>query len=121
MAKSLKDIALLFNDCISKKDIVGLADLMTDDHRFIDSSEHCVFGKQANIESWKFFFEMFPDYKNIFETVTETNSTVTMHGYVECSNKIFNNTKYIWASEIENEKVKEWRVYIDNKSLNNKI
>ena len=34
--RDAKLIALQFNECISKQEIEGLSDLMTDDHIFID-------------------------------------------------------------------------------------
>lgn len=111
MTHKPKNIALQFNDCINNKDIEGLANLMTDNHTFIDSNNVCIHGKSANMDSWTKFFEMFPDYRNIFEVVSEKDTTIVMQGYVECSSEIFQNAKYLWTAEIEKDRVKEWRVY----------
>ena len=107
------DIALRFNDCINSQNLAGLADLMTDDHIFIDSENNSVVGKLNNKESWNKFFDLFPDYQNIFEVVSSKNSTVIMQGYSVCSDDRLNNFRAIWVAQITDGKVKEWRIYLD--------
>jgi hypothetical protein len=106
-------IALQFNNCINSRNLTGLTDLMTDNHLFIDSANNRVAGKLNNRENWKKFFDLFPDYKNIFEVVSSENSTVIMQGYAVCSDKQLDNFRAIWIAQITDNKVSEWRVYPD--------
>jgi ketosteroid isomerase-like protein len=81
-----KITALRFNDCINNADITGLADLMTEDHVFIDMANNRIEGKSGNIvKAWKPFFRLYPVYRNIFEGVTVNGFTVIMQGYSICS------------------------------------
>ena len=110
----LKSIALQFNNCINTQDLEGLVNLMTDDHVFIDSVNNKVVGKQDNKLNWAKFFKLFPVYRNVFEIVTLQGSTVIMLGYSLCSDEVLNNVRSIWTAKVENNKLKEWRVYTDS-------
>lgn len=107
-----KQIALRFNECINNRDINGLANLMTDDHTFIDTAESVVSGKASCVDAWRGFFDQYPDYKNIFTTVTSKGDTVTMIGYSICSDERLEG-EAIWTATISDGKMVEWRVYED--------
>jgi ketosteroid isomerase-like protein len=108
-----KAIALEFNNCINNRNLEGLVDLMTDDHTFIDNANDSVMGKSNNKENWKKFFDLFPDYQNVFESVSSKASTIIMQGYSVCSDSRLNNVRAIWIAKIVGDKVKEWRIYHD--------
>jgi ketosteroid isomerase-like protein len=110
----IETIALQFNDCINKQDLTGLVNLMTDDHIFIDSANNQVIGKSSNKENRQKFFHLFPDYRNTFEVVSSTDSTVIMQGYSVCSDNRLNSNRAIWVARIANDKLAEWHVYLDN-------
>ncbi|ULQ60243.1 hypothetical protein K7I13_02720 [Brucepastera parasyntrophica] len=115
MDKRISDavtVALQFNDCINSRDADCLSGLMTDNHLFIDRANNRIAGKEKNNSNWKKFFDLFPDYRNIFETVTSRDTTVIMRGYSVCAEKEL-NCRAIWTAKIEKTKVKEWRVYDD--------
>src|SRR5215813_1048156 len=78
-------VALGFNDCINNRDLQGLAALMTDDHTFIDSTNHGVHGKERVVAAWRGFFAAYPDYRNIFERVESRNQLVIIQGRSTCS------------------------------------
>ncbi|WP_406366233.1 nuclear transport factor 2 family protein [Streptomyces sp. NBC_01546] len=63
-------LVVRFNDCINGRDIEGLARLMSDDHTFIDSEGGVVSGKRECLDAWRGFFESFPDYRNVFDSLT---------------------------------------------------
>jgi ketosteroid isomerase-like protein len=107
-----KAVALQFNNCINNRNLEGLVHLMTDDHTFIDSSNDSLIGKSNNKENWEKFFDLSPDYQNVFEVVSTKGSTIIMQGYSVCSDSRLNNVRTIWA-QIEGNKVKEWRIYLD--------
>ncbi|MFX1506067.1 MAG: nuclear transport factor 2 family protein [Promethearchaeota archaeon] len=100
-------IALKFNERINQRDLSGLVKLMTDDHIFIDNS-----GDVDNMEEgWRQFFASYPDYRNIFTSVTVTDNVTVMIGYSTCSNEPRLNGPSMWTAKIRDRRVSEWRVY----------
>jgi len=107
-----KRIALQFNDCISTKDIEGFEQLMSDNHIFIDTGNNVANGKQTCLTIWKGFFNIFPDYKNVFKIIVTSNNLVIMIGYSVCSDRRLNGPA-IWTAKITDKKISEWRIYED--------
>jgi ketosteroid isomerase-like protein len=105
-------IALHFNECINRRDIDGLAALMTEDHTFIDTANHSVQGKDQVVEAWRGFFALFPDYRNIFERVELRHSFVAISGYSTCSEPQLDGPA-LWTAKLRDGQVAEWRVYHD--------
>ena len=112
--KSPEAIVTRFNACINARDADGLAELMTDDHVFIDSLEASVRGKAACLEAWRGFFEQFPDYANTFEELRANadQDTVVVRGYSTCSDAALDGPA-LWRARVSDGKVAEWRVYDD--------
>ena len=102
-----------FNSYINSRDIKGLATLMTDGHTFIDSANTTFKGKENVLKTWNGFFELFPDYKNVFEKFLSHNNTVVIIGRSICSDKRLDGPA-LWTVKLEDGKVAEWRVYEDN-------
>jgi uncharacterized protein (TIGR02246 family) len=102
--------ALRFNERINQQDLEGLAELMTDDHKFIDSEGNITKGKDAMKEGWREFFKKYPDYRNKFTSVTVQDNVVVMVGYSTCSFKSLDGPN-IWTARIRGERVSEWRIY----------
>jgi hypothetical protein len=100
-------VALRFNEKINQRDLDGLVKLMTDDHIFIDNSGD-VDGNMK--EGWEGFFKNFPDYRNIFTSVTVTDNVAVMIGYSTCSNERRLNGPSLWTAKIRGGRVSEWRV-----------
>jgi len=105
----LMSIALKFNEKINAQDHEGLAELMTDDHTFVDSDNTVTKGKETMKKGWKEFFKKYPDYKNTFTNVTTQNNIVVMIGYSTCSHKPLNGPN-VWTAKIRGKRVSEWRV-----------
>ena len=67
----VKDTVLAFIDRINAHDVEGLAELMSDDHTFIDAHGNQVSGREKMIAGWRGYFEWFPNYRievtDIFE------------------------------------------------------
>jgi ketosteroid isomerase-like protein len=102
--------AVKFNEKINQRDLDGLAEMMTEDHAFIDSEGTVTRGKQVMRDDWAKFFEQFPDYKNIFNTVTVQNDVAVMVGYSVCSEKKLSGPN-IWTAKAVGKRISEWRVY----------
>jgi len=107
-----EDVALKFNNCINSQNIVGLSELMSDNHRFIDSENGGFQGKEKAVRIWKEFFRKYPEYQNILTIVKSEDNLVIMVGHYIRSNKKLEG-KGIWTAKIEEGKVTEWRVYHD--------
>lgn len=102
--------ALRFNEKINEQDLEGLTEMMTENHRFIDSDGKATQGKEVIVEGWRVFFEKYPDYRNAFTCVTLQNDVVVMVGYSSCSYKLLDGPN-IWTARIHGDRVSEWRVY----------
>jgi ketosteroid isomerase-like protein len=105
-------VAARFNDSINRRDVDGLAELMSENHRFIDSETNTVSGKRACLDAWRGFFGSFPDYRNVFTSLTARDDVVTIVGYSECAEPSLAGPA-IWTAAIQGETVTEWRVYAD--------
>ena len=105
-------IAVQFNQCINRRDIDGLALLMTNDHTFIDSANHAIHGREKTLRAWENFFKLFPDYQNIFDRVILQNGLVTITGHSTCSDQRLTGPA-IWTAKLKDHTVAEWRVYDD--------
>ena len=57
-----QETILAFIDRINAHDVEGLAELMSDDHIFIDAHGNEVVGREEMTVGWRGYFEWFPDY-----------------------------------------------------------
>jgi hypothetical protein len=114
-SKDPKFVALQFNECINNQDLNALARLMTDDHAFIDREGKVSQPKQAMVQAWKRFFEMFPKYRNTFNCVQSKDHLVAILGYAYWSEKQPYDP-VIWTAIIVNDLVQEWRLYADTEA-----
>lgn len=112
--------ALKFNEKINQQDLEGLTELMTDDHTFIDSLGQITTGKDVMKDGWKEFFKKYPDYRNVFTSVTIRNDSVVIVGYSTCSYKALDGPA-LWTAKVRGGRVSEWRVYKDNPSNRRKL
>jgi ketosteroid isomerase-like protein len=108
----LKEIVVQFNDCITAQDVSGLGHLMADDHAFIDSEGGAIRGKVNCLDAWRGFFSQFPDYKNVFNSLTSQDNQVIVIGYSICSEPALDGPA-LWTAKLSDGKVVEWRVYTD--------
>ncbi len=99
-----------FNEAINRRDVAGLALLMTPGHRFIDSAGGTVAGLDACVEAWRGFFDSVPDYRNIFDDVVDAGGgTVLVHGRSECSVPELHGPAE-WRAEVIDGRVDVWHV-----------
>jgi ketosteroid isomerase-like protein len=105
-------VAARFNACINDRDLAGLAKLMPDDHTFIDSAEVVTMGKPACLDAWRGFFEVFPDYRNVFSTLSARGNVVTIVGHSLCAEPSLAGPA-LWTATVRDGKVAEWRVFED--------
>jgi ketosteroid isomerase-like protein len=94
-----------FNAMINARDADGLARLMTDDHRFVDSAGQAVSGRQACRDAWSGFFAAF--------SVGERDGVVVVTGRSVCSEHPDLAGPALWTARVDGGLVAEWRVYDD--------
>ena len=105
----LMSVALRFNEKINQRDAEGLAELMTEDHAFVDSDGAVSKGRDVMKEGWRNLFKQYPDYRNVFTSVTVQDDVVVMVGYSTCSYKPLNGPN-VWTAKVTGGRVSEWRV-----------
>jgi len=103
-------VALRFNEKINERNLEGLAELMAEDHAFVDSDGTVTRGKNVMKDVWAKFFDLYPDYRNVFTSVTTQSNVAVMVGYSTCSYKPLNGPT-MWTAKVHGGCVSEWRVY----------
>jgi ketosteroid isomerase-like protein len=111
--RSAQRATLAFNDAITRRDLAALSRLMTDDHAFIDSDDTVVSGKDEVLKAWKGFFAAFPDYRNVWSSVTSADGVLIAVGRSVCASEPRLDGPAIWTAKTRGERVAEWRVYDD--------
>lgn len=107
-----RSIALKFNECINARNLTGLAEMMTEDHTFIDIPGEVHESRNTMILGWFNFFKTYPDYRNNFTHITIQGEKVVMIGFSECSYEPLDGPA-IWTATIRDELVAEWKIYED--------
>lgn len=118
-------VVKLFAERICAQDPDGLADLMTDDHRFTDGMGTIDQGRERMREGWKGYFAMVPDYwiridrimneGEIVLAVGLAGGTYTTDGSLKPEN--YWEVPAAWYALVRENKVAEWRVYVDNEPI----
>jgi ketosteroid isomerase-like protein len=116
------DVVAAFVDRINNHDLVGLADLMTDDHAFVDALDNRVSGRAATQSAWAQYFRMVPDYWIKVERTLQDGLVVgifgaaggTYAGGTASGKKGEWAIPAAWLAETRGNQVTLWRVYADN-------
>ena len=118
------ETVLAFIDRINARDVNGLGELMSDDHRFIDALGNEVQGKQQMIAGWRGYFEWFPDYwievNEVFAGETSAGEqTLAMFGFAGGSCKGNSDASWripaAWKAIVKDGRVALWQVFADTK------
>jgi hypothetical protein len=118
-------VAQAFVDCINTQDVDGLALLMTQNHRFIDSLGQVVTGRETMRGGWRGYFGMVPDYRLVPELWLCEGPIVVMLGTAggTYSPDGVRGSEREWSCPaacralVSGQKVEEWRVSADNEPL----
>ena len=134
---SNKRTLLAFIDRINAHDVEGLAELMSDDHTFIDAHGNQVCGKEKMTAGWRGYFEWFPDYyievNEVFEgrhahgsdeasaivEAREDGETFALFGFAGGSFKGKQSECWrlpvAWKASVRDGRVTLWQVFADTK------
>jgi ketosteroid isomerase-like protein len=115
----------LFFDRINQRDADKLAELMTEDHLFIDSLGQSTCGREKMRADWRGYYAFCPDYwvkdddifqnGNIIAAFGSAGGTIAFNGALLPENKW--RVTAAWRALVEDTLVKEWRIYADNKPV----
>jgi len=118
-------VALEFVNRINRHDVGGLAAIMSEDHRFIDSLGQAVDGRERMEKGWLTYFDWFPDYRIKVDEILSNGNVVALFGTAEGTFAV--NGKLVaenhwkipaaWKAVIRGEQVSEWSVYADNEPV----
>lgn len=122
---SAEGIVLNFINCINQHDADKLAEMMTDDHVFVDSMGDSVRGRERMRAGWRGYFAFCPDYRISHEKILAEGNAVAVFGItggtIASNGKLLPENKWrtpaAWLAIVENDLVQEWRVYADNKPV----
>jgi uncharacterized protein (TIGR02246 family) len=119
------DVVTRFVAAINDHDVDRMLELVTPDHRLIDSLGQVVDGLDRLRQGWRMYFEMVPDYWITVERqfaadgeivlFGEAGGTFSPDGRVAPENAW--RTPVAWRATIEGGLVAVWRVYADNEPL----
>jgi uncharacterized protein (TIGR02246 family) len=119
------ETVLQFLERINQRDADQLAALMTEDCVFIDSLGQSVRGREKMRAGWRSYYAFCPDYwvshqeifpnGNMVAAFGSAGGTIATNGKLPPENKW--RIEAAWLAVVENQLVKEWRVYGDNKPV----
>jgi ketosteroid isomerase-like protein len=114
-----KETIQTFINRINAHDVDGLAELMSDDHRFIDAHGNEVIGKEKMTAGWRGYFEWFPVYAIEVNEIFEQDDTFAMFGYAAGSYKGKAESSWrlpaAWKAIVKDGRVALWQVFTDTK------
>lgn len=125
MSESTKAVVEAFVRAVNRQDVDAMVELMTEEHRFIDSLGKVVVGRERMQAAWKGYFAMVPDYTIAVEESFVDGPIVILLGtgqgtYVGAGTSAAENrwsTPIALRAAVENGRVAEWRVYSDNEPI----
>lgn len=114
-----QETILAFIDGINAHEFDAIAELMTDDHRFIDAHGNEVVGKEKMTAGWRGYFEWFPVYSIEVNEIFEHGDTFAMFGFAEGSFKGKPDASWrlpaAWKAIVKDGRVALWQVFADTK------
>src|SRR5262245_45629129 len=126
---SVEETAHRFVVAINRRDADALCDLMTDDHRFVDSLGTIVVGREMMRVGWRTYYTMVPDYTIRIEETFSSGNVVVMTGEAWGTYSPDGTTREVnrwttpaaWRVVVSGDRVAEWQVFADNDSIRRRM
>jgi ketosteroid isomerase-like protein len=119
------DTVLEFLRRINRRDVDGLAEMMAEDHVFIDSLGRAARGREQMRAGWRGYYAMCPDYwvahdlvlaeGNTVAVFGEAGGTIAANGSLAAENRW--RVPAAWRATVAEGLIQEWRVYADNQPV----
>lgn len=124
-SESVKRVAHAFANAINHQSAEEIADLMTQDHAFIDSLGTKVEGKERMKAGWEGYFRMVPDFTIVIDETLVDGTVVVMLGTAQgtysADGVLWPENKWstpaAWRAVTRGSLVAEWRIYADNEPI----
>jgi ketosteroid isomerase-like protein len=121
-SSSPTQVALDFIQHINGHSPDALAQSMTENHCFIDSTGRKVEGREQMRGGWGGYFSMFPDYEMTVESSVESGGIAVVFGVARGTFAVAGQLRpenrwempFAVRATVASGKVQEWRVYADN-------
>jgi uncharacterized protein (TIGR02246 family) len=125
MSEFAEAVAQAFVRAVNRQDVEALAELMTKEHRFVDSLGNVFEGRERMRAGWKSYFDMVPDYTIAVEETYCDGPVVVMLGVAQGTyargGQIAPENRWkapaAFRAFVDEDKVAEWRVYADNEPI----
>ena len=119
------NIVAAFVEAINAHDVAALADLMSDDHTFIDAFGETWQGRDNMRRAWKGYFAWFPDYTITIEETFSNDTTIVMLGKAAGTYAVEGQLPpenrwelpAAWKAVVMNGQIAHWQVYADNQPV----
>jgi len=115
---SPKETILAFLEAINAHDVDSLAELMTDDHTFVDPYGSEVTGREPMLAGWRGYFEWFPDYQievdDIFENENEFGMFLRRRSFTGHADRNW-RLPAAWKAIVRDGQIALWQVFADTK------
>lgn len=119
------EAVLRFVEVINTGSPGGIAELLTEGHRFVDPGGLVVDGRNQTLAAWTRFLHFVPDYRiDVEETFAKGSLVVVLgsargtyspQGWLRAANSW--SAPGAWRARVAGERVAEWRVYADNEPI----
>jgi ketosteroid isomerase-like protein len=111
-------VALSFIDCVNRRDVDGLARLMTEAHELRVFDEPPLSGRDANVEGWRGYVESFPEYVIHPHRLAVDRVVVAVLGHTTGSHLGLPDDEetrrtLIWLVEVDGDRVASWTLIED--------
>jgi ketosteroid isomerase-like protein len=120
-----KEVMLRFIDAVNGRAVEEIADLMTDDHLFIDSLGAEVRGRGAMREGWEAYLAMVPGYRIAVREVVSSGDTIVALGTAsggyapggDLPSEGRWSTPAAWRAVVRGARLAVWQVFADNEPI----
>jgi ketosteroid isomerase-like protein len=120
------DTVLAFLERINSVDADRVAEMLAENHVFIDGLGRAVHGRETMRAGWLGYYTMCPDYRISHHTIFANGNQVAVFG--EAGGTIAASdgklpaenrwsTPAAWLAVVEEGLIREWRVFADNKPV----
>jgi len=119
------ETVLAFFEAINRHDADQLAELMTEDHVFIDSLGRSQRGRETMRAGWLGYFALCPDYRVAHDDIVQGGDSVAVFGSAGGTIRVYGEllpenqwqTPAAWRIVVHGGLIQEFRVYADNKPV----
>jgi len=112
------ETVLEFLSRINQRDAGRLAELMTEDHVFVDSLGRASRGRETMRAGWQIYYAMCPDYWVSHDCIVADGPVAAVFGAAGGTIEgVVWRTPAAWRAVVEGGLVREWQVYADNKPV----